>query len=305
MVNERPSATTTTGPTIDERAEDRGGRRDSSMGGLTAARGAHCVHLSARSLAWSMSPTSGGCSQLSPSIALYPGCWGVSRLRRCGTVSVDPGGIVGRIGLRYGAAGFSLLAVLGSVATSAEASTAIPGPPTAVHAVFGAGVNGTAVSWSAPASHGGSPILYYLASNYTGSHWCLSPNPGPDTCHIDGLKNGTTAPTIRVRAVSASGRGAVAVTLPVRTQGDLNGSSGSTLGATSTGAAAASPSVYTSTSAASASLRSGGQLPFTGADLEALFALGMSMVLVGVLLQRPRRHRRRADGLTAALLLDQ
>lgn len=212
-------------------------------------------------------------------------------------------------------------AVLGSVSTSAEASAAVttPGPPTAVHATSIAGVLGTTVSWGAPVSDGGSPILYYVASTYNGNYSCISLNPGPGTCHIDGLKVGIVRPSIRVRAVSTSGRGAVAVTLPVVTHETLDNGNASTSTPSGTALAGASQSASTpartptsasgvaGASSTSAAFIAGipAELPFTGADVEAQFILGVSLVLGGLLILSPLGRRRRAHGNSADRLLQQ
>jgi hypothetical protein len=194
-----------------------------------------------------------------------------------------------------------LAGLLGSVPTSAGASAALmkPGLPTAVYATAIAGVRGVTVSWNAPFSDGGSQILYYSASNYAGTYSCVSINPSSGTCHIDGFSAGTGKPHVRVRAVSSKGRGAVVVILPVITNTYLGN-----------GNLPASPpsgtnvyGVIQTTSAASAGVPTA--LPFTGSDVEALFILGVSLVLGGLLVLSPLGQRRRAHGCTAYWLLQQ
>jgi hypothetical protein len=226
---------------------------------------------------------------------------------------------VRRISLKAIVVAVPLIAVLVSVSAAAEASAAAvttPGPPTAVHATAVAGVPGATVSWGAPVSDGGSPILYYVASNYTGTHFCLSANPGPDTCHISGLRVGITRPTVRVRAVSAKGRGAVAVTLPVVTH-PIPGTSGtvsppttsgtSQVGGTQTVPVPASSSAPGAAGASSSSAASSSgdpaQLPLTGIDVKALFVLGVGLVLGGLLMLGPLGRRRRSHVVSVDSLI--
>jgi hypothetical protein len=216
---------------------------------------------------------------------------------------------VRRIGL-MGVVAIPLLgAMLSSVSPSAGAWAAVtrPGPPTAAQATSIAGVLGVSVSWSAPVSNGGSPVLYYVASNYSGKYRCTSLNPGPDACHIDGLRIGKVVRHIRVRAINARGLGQVAVILPVVTHDSTDGASASPPSGTSPAFASQPPSASTSGIVAATSdivaasaATSGTQstdvpagLPFTGANLEALFILGVSLVLGGLLILVPRRQRRR------------
>ena len=205
----------------------------------------------------------------------------------------------------------AFVAVLGSLPTSAGASAATvstPGPPTGVHASSIAGIRGATVSWGAPVSDGGSPILFYVASNYTGSNFCVSFDPGPGTCHIDGFQVGIVRPSIRVRAVNVKGRGAVVVTLPVVTRQIQD--SGNTSPPMSSGASLASVSQITPTSASGPTGVSGTstafstsaptQLPFSGADVEALTVAGVSLVLCGLLILGPFGQRRRGDEFAAS-----
>src|SRR5450631_3622986 len=145
-----------------------------------------------------------------------------------------------------------LLVVLSSVSPSAGASAAVkrPGPPTAAQATYTAGVRGVSVSWSAPVSDGGSPILYYVASNYSGKYRCISLNPGPEACHIDGLRIGHVVRHIRVRAITARGPGHVVVISPVVTHDSNGGTSASPPSGTSPASASQPPSPSTSDLAA-------------------------------------------------------
>ena len=205
-------------------------------------------------------------------------------------------------------------AALGSLCPSPDASAAAlpPGPPTAVHATSVAGVRGVTVSWSAPVSDGGAPILYYVASSYSGKHRCVGVGSGPLTCRIGGLEVGATRPTIRIRAVSAAGRGAVAVARP-----SITGTGGIAAGAPTTAPSATGPAGAGQTPSAPAA--SGGatgsptpttgssdgapsQLPFTGADVEWLFVMGTLALVLGAAL-RLGPSRRRAPMDTACGLL--
>jgi hypothetical protein len=212
---------------------------------------------------------------------------------------------VRRFGL-VGVVAIPLVAMLSSVSPSAGASAAVtrPGPPTAAQATYIAGVLGVSVSWSAPVSNGGSPILYYVASNYSGKYRCFSLNPGPDACHIDGLRIGKVVRHIHVRAITARGPGHVVI-LPVVTQDTNGGTSPSPPSGTSPASQPPSTSTSgivaaTSDVVAASTATSGTEstdvpagLPFTGANLEALFILGVSLVLGGLLILVPRRQRRR------------
>jgi hypothetical protein len=213
---------------------------------------------------------------------------------------------VRRLGLMGVVAVPLLGAMLSSVSASAGSSAAVtrPGPPTAAQATYIAGVRGVPVSWSAPVSDGGSPILYYVASNYSGKYFCISRNPGPDACLIDGLRIGNVVRQIRVRAVNAGGPGQVAVILPVVTH-ESNGGTASPPSGTSPAFASQPPSTSTSDIAAASTATSGTQstdvpagLPLTGANLEALIILGVSLVLGGLLILRPVGQRKR--GLSRA-----
>jgi len=70
-----------------------------------------------------------------------------------------------------------------------------------------AGVGQVALTWSAPASNGGSVITRYEVSRDNGSTWI---SVGTATSHTFTNLNGGTAHTFRVRAVNAAGAGAQA-----------------------------------------------------------------------------------------------
>ena len=77
-----------------------------------------------------------------------------------------------------------------------------PGAPTAVTAVPLDG--GAAVSWAAPASDGGSPIVSYVATASNGGQTCTATET--TSCTLTGLANGRRY-TVRVRAINAKGDG--------------------------------------------------------------------------------------------------
>lgn len=210
-----------------------------------------------------------------------------------------------------------LLAVaLGSV--PAGSAALVPGPPTSVRAISVAGTPGVTVSWDAPASDGGSAIEYYVATTYSGKHHCVSTHPGAGSCFIAGLNVESGRPAIRVRAVSAHGRGTVVVTRVTQGAPDA-GTAATTPTATSpTGvsptipttpaAASASPAATTSASqgtGTSANAATLNKLPFTGADVEALLILGVILTVAGLALVSPIGRRRRTQWPTADRLLRQ
>ncbi len=85
--------------------------------------------------------------------------------------------------------------------TSSSACGSVPGAPTGV--ALTPGNAQLAVTWSAPASNGGSPITGYTATASPGGSTCSSATTG---CTITGLANGTSY-TVSVTATSAIGTG--------------------------------------------------------------------------------------------------
>lgn len=115
----------------------------------------------------------------------------------------------GRKLLRLGVPVLLAVSVL-TVAASVPAAAQVPrikkpSAPTAVTADPLGG--GATVSWSAPASDGGSPITAYSVKASHGGQTCGT--TGVTTCTLSGLTNGHRY-ILRVRAVNASGEGPVA-----------------------------------------------------------------------------------------------
>ena len=79
-----------------------------------------------------------------------------------------------------------------------------PDPPTSVMATAGDGH--AAVTWTAPAVTGGSPITRYTVTSSPGGHTCVW-TTGPLACAVTGLTNGT-AYTFTVTATNVAGTSA-------------------------------------------------------------------------------------------------
>jgi Fibronectin type III domain len=121
---------------------------------------------------------------------------------------------LGRNVIRLGA--LVLLAVAGlTIVGSAPASAYAPrihkpGAPTAVTAIPLSG--GAAVSWTAPASDGGSPITGYTVIASHDGQTCTT--TGATTCTVTGLTNGHLY-RVHVRASNAKGEGPASARVPV------------------------------------------------------------------------------------------
>ena len=112
-----------------------------------------------------------------------------------------------RMRMALGTVGVLTVSVLGmgAVAGAAPAPAKPPGVPTSVRAT--PVTTAISISWKAPGSTGGSPILGYLATASPGSASCST--TGATNCLIVGLADGS-AYTVRVQAVSRVGRSAAA-----------------------------------------------------------------------------------------------
>ncbi len=88
-----------------------------------------------------------------------------------------------------------------SAPSNAVTPAAVPGKPTGVVGI--PGDQQVAVSWTAPASTGGSPITGYTVTSTPGGFTCTS-TPPTTTCVVGGLTNGTSY-TFRVVATNVAG----------------------------------------------------------------------------------------------------
>jgi len=199
--------------------------------------------------------------------------------------------------------GLGIASPAGAVPASQLASQ-----PVAVFAVSVDGQHNVYVSWTPPASNGGSPILYFVASTLNGHRRCVVPNPGPNSCII-GRVNGNAHYKIYVRAVTGVGRGRPTVVpnlvihpgpaTPPAGGGAAGGGTPSPLAAPATTTAAVSPAAAVATTAGgtpatgSATIDPPAQLPFTGVDVRILLLFGAGLLLGGWVLRSSSREWRR------------
>ena len=135
------------------------------------------------------------------------------------TVTSSPGGITATCasspctvtGLTNGTAyRFTVTATNGSGPGPSSASsnsvtpTGPPGAPTNVAATSYANAQ-SVVTWTAPATNGGSAITKYTVTS-SGGQTCTTPNGSTTTCTVTGLTNGVTY-TFTVTATNALGNG--------------------------------------------------------------------------------------------------
>jgi YVTN family beta-propeller protein len=97
-------------------------------------------------------------------------------------------------------------------AGSAAAIT-VPGAPTGVKAI--PGYASAVVSWTAPASDGGSAITGYAVTTSPGTKGCTTKGARRETCRVMGLRNGITY-SASVRARNLKGLGATSAHVSVK-----------------------------------------------------------------------------------------
>ncbi|MGA0121698.1 MAG: fibronectin type III domain-containing protein [Gaiellales bacterium] len=143
-----------------------------------------------------------------PIATLVPGT-AATPAGQVGAIAIGPSGAVyaaetSAIGI-YSAAGARTGAVSGAAGTAVAicpSTAVIPGAPGAVAGTRGdRSVN---VTWTPPASDGGSPVASYLVTAAPGGATCTA--TGATTCTVEGLANGTRY-TFTVQARNAVGLG--------------------------------------------------------------------------------------------------
>ena len=143
-----------------------------------------------------------------PAAGTYPASYLYSDAADLNDVTSGTADVWGICSITYfcdGVVGYDGPTGLGTpIGTGAFKWPRIPGKPTGVSAV--AGNAQATVTWSAPASNGGSAVTSYTVTSSTGNRTCTWTS-GPLSCTVSGLTNGTSY-TFTVSATNGVGTGA-------------------------------------------------------------------------------------------------
>jgi Tfp pilus assembly protein PilE len=192
---------------------------------------------------WS-APTSDGDSAITGYAVTATPTSGNSPAQTCvttGGLSCTVGGLDPGAQYTVSVVATNLVGAGNSTMTTANAPLALPGAPTALNATPGvAGSAAMSVSWAAPASDGGSPVIVYTVTatptaGNSGAQTCTT--SGATSCNVTGLDPGI-AYTVTVTATTAAGVGADATTFasaPATTVPDAPGELIAIPGATGSG----------------------------------------------------------------------